>query len=88
MYRDAGPEGAGMGSAFLHLPETGAVEVKNKDPQKFLNRERQHFFLESLKMRRLARPSVPGGLRGYRIERKKIHPEAYVLPAGRRQGTW
>lgn len=71
-----------MGIAFLHLPEIGTLEGKNKDAQKFLNRERQYFFLEFLKMRRLTRPSVPGDLQGYRIKmkksihRKKIYPEA------------
>ena len=72
-----------MGIAFLHLPEMGAVEGKNKDVQKFLYQEKQYFFLESLKMRRLTRPSVPGDLQGYRIKREKIYPEAKVLPTGR-----
>ena len=76
MYRAAGPEGAGMGIAFLHLPEMRAVEGKNKDVQKFLHWKKQYFFLESLKMRRLTRPSVPGDLQGYRIKREKIYPEA------------
>ena len=76
LYRAAGPESAGMGIAFLHLPEMGAVEGKDKDVQKFLYQEKQYFFLESLKMRRLTRPSVPGDLQGYRIKREKIYPEA------------
>lgn len=60
-----------MGIAFLHLPEMEALEGKNKDAQKFLYWEKQYFSGGSLKMRRLARPSVPGDLQEYRIKVKK-----------------
>jgi len=60
-----------MGIAFLHLAETEALEGKNKDARKFLYREKQYFSGGSLKMRRLARPSVPGDLQGYHIKMKK-----------------
>ena len=40
-----------MGIAFLHLPEMGDLEGKNKDAQKFLYREKLYFLGGFLKMR-------------------------------------
>lgn len=65
-----------MGIVFLHLPETEAVEGKNKDIQRFLYQVKQYFFHDFLKMCTPTRPSVPGDLHECHIKGKKSYPEA------------